>query len=175
MSLPGDLADRLLLQFRDDVAAGGDALAHAEAVRPADKRIGILDVQVIEIVTALVPDPQHVLETVCRDEAGFDALAFQNRVRDDRGRTQNLEVCEGDRLPELLEQFRDTLHHGLCRVLRCAQDLVEMKIAIVVQEGEIREGSSGVESQFCHVSLERAGDAWRHCSEFGQAKFPCRR
>ena len=174
LELAGDFTNRLLLQFRDDVTAGGNAFAHAEAVRPADKRIGILDIQVIEIVTALVPDPQHVAETVCRDEAGFDALAFQNRVRDDRGRTQNLEVFEGDRLPELLEQFRDTLHHGLRRVLRRAQDLVEMKIAVVVQEGEIREGSSGVESQFCHVFLERAGDAWRRSSEFGQAKFPCR-
>ena len=95
LELAGNLTDRLLLEFRDDVAAGGDALADAEAVRPADKRIGILDIQVIEIVAALVPNAQHVAKAVRRDEAGFDALAFQNRVRDDRGRTQNLEVSRG--------------------------------------------------------------------------------
>ena len=152
LELARDFANRLLLEFRDDVAAGGDAFADAEAVRPADKRIGILDVQIVEVVSALVPDAQHVPEAVCRDEAGLDALTFQNCVRDDRGRTQNLEVLEGDRLPELLEQFRDTLHHSLGRVLWSAQDLVEVKVAVVVQEGEIREGSPGVESQFCHVS-----------------------
>ena len=95
LSLPGDVADRLLLEFRDDVAAGGDAFADAEAVRAADERIGILDVQVVEVVAALVADAQHVLEAVGRDEAGLDALAFQNRVRDHRGRPQNLQVLDG--------------------------------------------------------------------------------
>ena len=54
---------------------------------------------------------------------------------------------------ELVEQFGGALHHRLRRVLRRAQDLVEMQFAVVVEKGEIREGAPGIKSEFGHVFL----------------------
>ena len=52
----------------------------AKTVGARHQRIGIFEVQVIEIVAALVADAQHVLEAGGRDEAGLDALAFETAL-----------------------------------------------------------------------------------------------
>ena len=98
-SRPAISRTRLLLQFGDDVAVGGHALFGAKTVGAGDQRIGISEVQIIEVVAALVADAQHVLEAGGRDEAGLDALAFENGVGDDGGGTEHLKFAEIDTLP----------------------------------------------------------------------------
>ncbi|EGE60142.1 hypothetical protein RHECNPAF_1700051 [Rhizobium etli CNPAF512] len=54
----------------------------------------------------------------------------------------------------MFQEFRHALYDRFRRVLRRAQHLVQMEIAIVIKQCEVGEGAASVESQFCHVSLE---------------------
>jgi hypothetical protein len=115
--------------------------------------IGILDVQIVEIVAPFIADAQHVLKAGGRNEARLDALALEDGVCDNGGRAKHLKSIQIDAAAEPDEQFGYALDNRFRRVLRRAQHLVQVQLAIVVQQREIREGTAGIECELGHCPL----------------------
>ena len=69
---------------RCDDAVRANALVHAEATLQRDERLGVVDVEAVEVRPVLAPEMQEVLEAPGCDERRPRALALQQRVRRDR-------------------------------------------------------------------------------------------
>src|SRR5205085_3722415 len=87
-----------------------------------------------------------------RDETRLDALALQDRVGHDRGRTEHFKGSRIDMTAELLQQLADPLDDGGGRIFWRAQNLVEVQVAAVVEKREVGERSTSIESELGHVT-----------------------
>jgi hypothetical protein len=129
-----------------DYAVGPDALRRFEAQAPRHQRLRQLDEQIVELVLVLAPHLERVAKARGRDEPGGRALAFDQRVGEQRRRVhhaRHVAVSE----PLGLEQPLDAGDHAAVRSVGSRELLmaVRHRCALVVHD-DVGEGAADVQT-----------------------------
>ncbi len=130
-----------------DGAIGVDTLAHLEPQIARDQRLGLGDVEVVELELSLAPDLERVAESGRRDQPGDGALALDEGVGEERRRVHDArEVSRLER--PVSENRRDARDHGTDRVVVGRQHLAApLASGVVVVHHDVGEGAADVDSE----------------------------
>ena len=114
--------NRGLVERRDDLALGIDALRHDKAQPARHQRRREVDIDVVLLKAVFVPDLDRVTEPLGRDEGGLGALTLDDRVgREGRAVDDQRQIPRGEcRLEQDLADRRDD---GALRRFRRGQNL----------------------------------------------------
>jgi hypothetical protein len=129
-----------------DLARGIRPLADAEAQAAAHDGLGHAHLQVVEVVSVLAPDLQHVLEPRGGEERRARARELDDRVGDERGAVHDVgDVAWRD--TGLGQDCPDAFEEAAQRVVRGRQDLGERGSARRVEQGEVSERAADVDPE----------------------------
>ena len=122
------------------------ALGDGEPEPPPDEGLRHPHLEVVEVVAALAPDLEDVLEPLRGEERGPRAGALDHRVGDERGAVQGMphpvggRAGGGEELPHAVEDAAQGIAGR-------GEDLAELHPAARVEQGEVGEGAADVDAE----------------------------
>ena len=137
------LANRRLIQRRDDAAVGSDALRRLQPPAPRHQRLRLAPGQVEHAGRANAADLQHVAEAARGQQPGPRADLLQDGVRRHRGAVHDL----GDLAriePRLRQHRRNAGRDALARIDGRGRCLVHVDAPVGQREDNVREGAANI-------------------------------
>ncbi len=122
-----------------------NSLANLGDIAPSDQRLGLADVEIVDLVTFLATDDQYIFEAFSGDEPGRRTLSLEHGVGGNGGCVQQaanlLRANAG-----LAEQAPGAGQHGVLRRARRAGEFEKMTAAgRAIVKYEVGESTANVE------------------------------
>ena len=171
---PQGFAQRRLVERAQHLALMIDALLHlaGEALRHQQRRLVVHHVEDGGPVGArLLAHRIDAAKAFRHQEAGLDALAFQQRVGADGGAVAEKPDVGGR--DALGEQHLDALQDGARRVVGGRGHLADGDLAgLLVEIDEIRERPAGIDRDAVAGHRDGSGRRWRRAAERARRRLP---